>query len=202
MAAELEPRWAVALQTLQEAREQYARLQRRPATELENVDVPPEQREAWRSRGQSRPTLWQHDRCSRAQRQALRRCRIDKGVLDRRAPDEIAVRIVWRGGGAVRELVVPCPVGRLADLSDFRQLEAQLLRLESPGQSDEELAQLRTLTGFRSSQAAELRPSTVRLIRLRHGRRHRYQGPRPRRVLGALTVPQIATAVGGNPPWS
>jgi hypothetical protein len=187
VAAELEQRWEVALQTLQEAREQYARLQRRPDKEPENVAVPSELREALRSLGQ-------------AQRKALLRCLIDKVVLDRRAPDEIAVRIVWRGG-AVSELVVPCTVGRLADLSDFRQLEAQILRLESQGKSDEEIAQLLTLKGFRSSHDTELRPSTVRLIRLRHGRLHCYKGPRPRRVLGALTVPQIATAVGVKPHW-
>jgi DNA invertase Pin-like site-specific DNA recombinase len=172
VAAELEQRWEAALQTLQEAREQYVRLQRRPDKEPENLDVPSELREALRSLGQSLPTLWHHDRCSRAQRKALLRCLIDKVVLDRRAPDEIAVRIVWRGG-AVSELVVPCTVGRLADLSDFRQLEAQILRLESQEKSDEEIAQLLTRKGFRSSHDPALRPSTVRLIRLRHGRLHR-----------------------------
>src|SRR4030095_6509533 len=146
------------------------------------------------------PTLWQHDLFSRAQRKALLRCLIDKVVLDRRAPDEIAVRIVWRGG-AVSELVVPCTVGRLADLSDFRQLEAQILRLESQGKSDKEIAPLLKLKGVSSSHDTESRPGTVRLIRLRHGRLHRYKGPRPRRVLGALTVPQIATAVGVKPHW-
>ena len=38
-------------------------------------------------------------------------------------------------------------------------------------------------------------------MRLRHGRLHRDRGPRPRRVPRALTVPQSATAVGGNPHW-
>src|ERR671922_2502048 len=199
-AAGLEQRWEGALQTLQEAREEYARLQRRPDKEPENLDVPPELREALRSLGQSLPTLWQYALFSRAQRKALLRCLIDKVVLDRRAPDEIAVRIVWRGG-AVRELVVPCTVGRLADLSDFRQLEAQILRLESQGKADEEIAQILTAKGFRSSQHPELLASTVQLIRLRHGRLHRYWGPRPRRVAGSLTIPQIATAVGVKPHW-
>jgi hypothetical protein len=201
VAAELEQRWEAALQALQEAREQYARLQRRPDKAPEHLDVPPALREALRSLGHSLPTLWQHAMCSRAQRKALRRCLLDTVALDRRAPDAIAVRMVWRGG-AVSELVVPCTVGRLADFSDFRQLEAQILRLESQGKADEEIAQLLTLTGFRSAHDTELQPRTVRLIRLRHGRLHRYKGPRPRRVVGALTVPQSATAVGGKPHWS
>ncbi len=137
---------------------------------------------------------------SRAQRKALLRCLIDKVVLDRRTPDTIATRIVWRGG-ALSELEVPCSIGRLADLSNFSQLETQILRLESQGKSDEDIAQLLTLKGFSSAHHAELLPNTVRLIRLRHGRLHRYWGPRPRRVSGSLTVPQIATAVGVKPHW-
>jgi DNA invertase Pin-like site-specific DNA recombinase len=200
VAAELEQRWEAALQALQEAREQYARLQRRPEQDQDSMDVPPDLREAFRSLGQSLPTLWPQDTFSRAQRKALLRCLIDKVVLDRRAPDTIATRIVWRGG-AVSELAVPCTVGRLVDLSDFRQLEAQILRLESQGKADEEIAQILTAKGFRSSQHPELLASTVKLMRLRHGRLHRYWGPRPRRVAGALTIPQIATAVGVKPHW-
>jgi len=143
----LEQRWEAALQALQEAREQYARLQRRPEQAQESVDVPPDLREAFRSLGQALPTLWPQDTFSRAQRKALLRCLIDKVVLDRRAPDTIAARIVWRGG-AVSDLAVLCTVGRLVDLSDFRQLEAQILRLESQGKADEEIAQILTAKGF------------------------------------------------------
>jgi DNA invertase Pin-like site-specific DNA recombinase len=200
VAAELEQRWEAALQALHEAREQYARLPRRPEHAQASVDVPPDLREAFCSLGQALPTLWLQDTFSRAQRKALLRCLIDKVVLDRRAPDAIAVRIIWRGG-AVSELAMPCTVGRLVDLSDFRQLEAQILRLESQGKADEEIAQILTAQGFRSSQHPALLASTVQLIRLRHGRLHRYRGPRPRRVVGSLTIPQIATAVGVKPHW-
>jgi len=199
VAAELERRWEAALQALQEAQEQYARLQQKPEVDA-SLAIPPELREAFCSLGQSLPTLWRQETLSRAQRKALLRCLIDKVVLDRRTPDTIATRIVWRGG-ALSELEVPCSIGRLADLSNFSQLETQILRLESQGKSDEDIAQRLTLKGFRSAHHAELLPSTVRLIRLRHGRLHRYWGPRPRRVSGSLTVPQIATAVGVKPHW-
>ena len=164
------------------------------------MDIAPDLREAFCVLGQSLPTLWPQPTCSRAQRKALRRGLIAKVVLDRRAPDRIATRIVWRGG-AVSELEVPCTVGRLVDLSDFRQLEAQILRLEARGKADEEIAQLLTATGFRSSQHPELLASTVKLIRRRHGRLHRYKGPRPRRIAGFLTIPQSAAAVGVKPHW-
>ncbi len=119
--------------------------------------------------------LWHYQTLSRAQRKALRRCLIDKVVLERRVPDTITTRMVWRGG-AVSALEVPCSVGRLADVSDFAPVEAQIVRLDAQGKSDEDIAQSLTRKGFRSSHHAELLPSTVRLIRLQHGRLHRYWG--------------------------
>jgi hypothetical protein len=80
-------------------------------------------------------------------------------------------------------------------------MEAQVLRLEAQGHADEDIAQRLTSPGFRSPQRPRVLASTVRTIRLRHGRLHRYRGPRPRRIARSLTVPQIATAVGGKPHW-
>jgi DNA invertase Pin-like site-specific DNA recombinase len=199
VAAELERRWEAALQALQEAQEHYARLHQGPAADRARP-IPPALREAFSTLGQSLPTLWYQDTLSRAQRKALLRCLLEKVVLDRRAPDTITTRIVWRGG-AVSELEVPCTVGTLRDLTGFAQMEAQVLRLESQGQSDEEIAQRLTLQGFRSPQRPRVLASTVQTLRLRHGRLHRYRGPRPRRVPGAFTVPQIAAALGVKPHW-
>jgi DNA invertase Pin-like site-specific DNA recombinase len=199
VAAELERRWEAALQALQEAQEHYARL--RQASEADMArPMPPALREAFSTLGHALPTLWRQDTLSRAQRKALLRCLLEKVVLDRRAPDTITTRIVWRGG-AVSELEVPCTVGTLRDLTGFAQMEAQVLRLETQGQSDEEIAQRLTLQGFRSPQRPRVLASTVQTIRLRHGRLHRYRGPRPRRVPGAFTVPQIAAALGVKPHW-
>ena len=114
VAAEREQRWEAALQALQEARAQYARLQRRAEPDQDSMAIPPALRDACRSRGPSRPTRWHQDTFSRAPRKALLRCLIDKVVRERRAPDTIAARIVWRGG-AISELAVPCTVGRLVD---------------------------------------------------------------------------------------
>jgi hypothetical protein len=200
VAAELEQRWEAALQALHEAREQYARLQPRPEHDQASVEVPPHLREAFHSLGQALPTLWHQDTFSRAQRKALLRCLIDKVVLDRRAPDTIATRIVWRGG-AVSELAVPCTVGTLRDVTGFAQLEAQILRLEAQGHSDAAIAERLTAQGWRSPQRPRVLASTVQTLRLRHGRLPRYRGPRPRRVLGFLTVSQLATALGVKAHW-
>jgi DNA invertase Pin-like site-specific DNA recombinase len=198
VAAELERRWEAALQALQEAQEHYARLLRQAPEEA--MAIPPTLREAFSTLGASLPTLWHQDTLSRAQRKALLRCLLEKVVLDRRTPDTITTRIVWRGG-AVSELEVPCTVGTLRDLTGFAQMEAQVLRLEAQGHADEDIAQRLTSQGLRSPQRPRVLSSTVRTIRLRHGRLHRYRGPRPRRVPHSLTVPQIATAVGVKPHW-
>ena len=98
VAAELECRWEAALQALQEAQAHYARLQQPPEAEARQA-IPPALREAFRTLGQSLPTLWQQETLSRAQRKALLRCLIDKVVLDRRVPDTITTRVVfsmWR----------------------------------------------------------------------------------------------------------
>src|SRR5262252_9502079 len=199
VAAELERRWEAALQALQEAQEHYARL-RPTLEEAMAMTIPPALREALSTLGHALPTLWHQDTLSRAQRKALLRCLLDKVVPERRTPDTITTRIVWRGG-AVSELEVPCTVGTLRDLTGFAQMEAQVLRLETQGQSDEEIAQRLTLQGFRSPQRPRVLASTVQTIRLRHGRLHRYRGPRPRCVSGCLTVSQLATAVGVKAHW-
>jgi hypothetical protein len=199
VATALEQRWEAALQALQEAQEQYTRVC--PAPEEDGaLAMPPALREAFRTLGQSLPTLWPQDTLSRAQRKVLLRCRMEKVVLERQAPDTIATRMVWRGG-AVSELAVPCAVGTLADLSDFAQLEAHILRLEAQGHSDEAIAELLTSKGFRSPPRPRVLASTVQTLRLRHGRLHRYRGPRARRVAGFLTVSQMATALGVKAHW-
>ena len=199
VAAELERRWEAALQALQEAQEHYARLRPVPEDAMA-MTIPPARREAFSTLGHSLPTLWHQDTVSRAQRKALLRCLIDTVVLHRVTPDTITTRIVWRGG-AVSELEVPCTVGTLRDVTGFAQMEAEVLRLETQGHSDEDIAQRFTAKGFRSPQRPRVLVSTVRTIRLRHGRLHRYRGPRPRRVPRSLTVPQIAAAVGVKPHW-
>lgn len=198
-AAELARRWEAALQALQEAQEHYARLRPVPEDAMA-MTIPPALREACSTLGHSLPTLWHQAALRRTPRKALLRCLLEQVVLDRRAPDTITTRMVWRGG-AGSEVEVPCPVGTLRDVTGVAQMEAAVLHLESQGQSDAEIAQRFTAQGFRSPPRPRVLASTVRTIRLRHGRLHRYRGPRPRRVPRSLTVPQIARAVGVKPHW-
>ena len=80
-------------------------------------------------------------------------------------------------------------------------MEAHILRLEAQGHSDATIAECLTSQGFRSPQRPRVLASTVQTLRLRHGRLHRYRGPRPRRVAGFLTVSQLATTLGVKAHW-
>ena len=197
VAAALERRWAAAVQACPEAQAHDARRRPTPADAMA-MTLPPALREALRTLGHALPTLWHQATVRRAPRTALLRCRREQVGLERRTPETLTTRMVWRGG-AVRELEVPCTVGTLRDFTGFGQMEAPVWRLEAQGPADEDRAQRRTAPGFRSPQRPRGLARTVQTIRLRHGRLHRYRGPRPRRVPRSLTVAQMATAVGGKP---
>jgi DNA invertase Pin-like site-specific DNA recombinase len=199
VASELERRWEAALRALRDAEEAHQSASREQ-DKIVPLRVPGELKAAFSSLGRSLPGLWQGNTLHRAQKKALLRCLIEKIVAHRKGRDCVAVRIVWRGG-AVTELDVAITVGSTRELSSFTQMEQQLLDLEERGESDEKIAQLLTEQGFRSPLGQTVLPSTVKGIRLQHRRFHRFRGPRPRRVAGSLTLPQVAERLGVVPHW-
>jgi DNA invertase Pin-like site-specific DNA recombinase len=200
VAGELERRWEAALCALREA-EQRTESARRDRDKVVPIHVPRELRAAFSSLGASLPRLWDQPTLGRAQRKALLRCLIDKVVLRRlEQRDHVHTRIVWRGG-EVTELDVVVTINSVRGLSGFEQMEARILELEASGQSDEQIARALTEGGFRSPKHDVLLPSTVKTLRLKHRRYHRYRGPRPRKVDGFLTVPQVAQALGVTAHW-
>jgi DNA invertase Pin-like site-specific DNA recombinase len=200
VASELERRWEVALRELHEA-EQRTESARQDRDKVVAIHLPSELRAAFSSLGESLPRLWEQPTLDRAQRKALLRCLIDKVVLQRREQrDHVHTRIVWRGG-EVTELDVVVTIHAVRDLSGFEQMETRILELEASGQSDEEIARILTEDGFRSPMNDVLLANTVKTLRLKHRRYHRYRGPRPRKVDGFLTVPQVAQALGVTAHW-
>jgi DNA invertase Pin-like site-specific DNA recombinase len=200
VAGELERRWEAALCALRAA-EQRTVSARQDRDKIVPIAIPRELRAAFSSLGESLPQLWDQPTLRRAQRKALLRCLIDKVVLRRlEQRDHVHTRIVWRGG-EVTELDVVVTIKSVRDLSGFEQMEARILELEASGQSDEQIARLLTEDGFRSPKHDVLLASTVKTLRLKHRRYHRYRGPRPRQVDGFLTVPQIAQTLGVTAHW-
>jgi DNA invertase Pin-like site-specific DNA recombinase len=197
VTAELERRWEAALRELKDAEERCRRDQERPPV-VEALS--PEDREAFCRAGQKIPELWRQDLLAPQQQKAFLRCLIDKVVVHRSAPDVLQVRIVWRGG-ATTAAALPVTVGALARLSSAAEMEKEILELAKAGKTDEEIADLLTRAGHRSPRHATVLPSTVRILRLRHGLMRERRQSHPRCIPGRLTVPQLARALGITPHW-
>jgi hypothetical protein len=198
VAAALEHAWEVALQALKQA--EAAEKQRTQTSTPPTDTLPPALQAAFRTLGQALPALWPTDVLSQTQRKALLRCLIDKVVLQRARRDQIHTRIVWRGGETTT-FEVPVAVGALTDLPGAPEMAQQIRLLFAEGTSDDEMARQLTQHGYRSPSQPTVLPSTVKGIRLRLGlMQHRSQS-HPRRIVGALTVPQLAKALGITPHW-
>jgi DNA invertase Pin-like site-specific DNA recombinase len=197
VAAELEQRWETALRALKEAEEAAAQA---PTDAAGLVALPDDLREAFTHSGQHLPRLWRQGRLTQPQKKALLRCLIDKVVLHRVARDRVRARIVWRGG-ATTTREVPVPVGALAHLTGAADLERLVVELTATGRADEAIAAHLTQQGYRSPQHQVVLPSTVKAIRLRHGRLRQRSQSHPRHVAGCLTVPQLARELAVTPHW-
>jgi hypothetical protein len=198
VSAELERRWEQALRAVAEAEETWRReeAQRSP---VQLLDAP--LRQALEQAGQELPELWsREDFFSQSQRKALLRCLIDKVVVQRTAPDQVRARIVWRGGDTTIS-DIPMTVGSLTRLSFAAEMEKEVLQLTQQGQSDEQIAERLTRQGFRSPQRAVVLPSTVKGIRLQHRLMIQRSQSHPRRIVGFLTLPQIAERLQVSPHW-
>jgi hypothetical protein len=197
VAAELEKRWEGALAELKEAEEAEATHKVSPAALL---SLSSELQTAFQAIGQHLPTLWRQGRIRQQHKKALLRALIDKVVVHRLARDQMQARIVWKGGETTT-LVIPVPIGTFKDLAGAEDMERMILERSAVGILDEAIAQELTDLGYRSPMGLVVLPSTVRGIRLKHGIFHTRSQSHPRRIEGALTISQIATALDIDPHW-
>jgi DNA invertase Pin-like site-specific DNA recombinase len=199
VTAELERRWEQSLRELQTAEIALS--------EAESASpcwaIPADLLEALKDVGRQLPELWQKNLFSTSRKKSLLRSLIEKVVLhrDRKQSDHIMTRVVWKGG-AVTESRVPVPVGNIAQLTQAKQMQEQIVLLARQGIDDETIAEQLTQSGFRSpSRSDRLLPSTVKCIRLRCGVMVQRSQSHPRRIPGFLTVPQLAELLGVTPHW-
>jgi DNA invertase Pin-like site-specific DNA recombinase len=196
VAAELERRWETALQALQAAEAEQLT---QPCAVANLLPLPAELRDAFSALGQRLPDVW--PQLSQQHKKAFLRCLIDKVVVHRASPDQLHLRIVWRGG-ATTSLDVPVAVGALAQLSAAQSMETRILALFHQGKTDDEIAQTLTAAGYRSPMRPRaVLPSTVRGIRLKHRLFQVRHQSHPRRIPGYLTLTQVATALDISPHW-
>lgn len=197
VTAELERRWEQALRDLKAAEEAFERQQQQCPT-LPPLDAAT--RKALENVGKNLPGLWAEGRLSQQQKKALLRCLIDKVVIHRVKRDTVRTRVIWKGG-EVTSAEIPIPVGSLAELSQAKELEAEILRLSAEGHSDEEISQRLTRQGYRSPMRLIVLPSTVKTIRLRHRILITRHQSHPRRIPSHLTVSQLAEKLHVSVHW-
>src|SRR6266566_467857 len=197
VAAELEKRWEGALLDLKGAEEAQASQGPAP-TSLQALSS--ELQTAFQAIGQHLPMVWQQGSISQQHKKALLRALIDKVVVHRLARDRVQARIVWKGGETTT-LSIPVPVGALKDLAGAETMEHIILERSAAGVLDETIAQELTALGYRSPLRQVVLPSTVKIIRLKHGQFQKRSQSHPRQVEGALTISQIAHALDLDPHW-
>jgi DNA invertase Pin-like site-specific DNA recombinase len=199
VAAELEAQWEAALRALKKAEVTYTQYQQdRPAP----LALPAALQAAFTAIGQKLPEIWERDVLTQPQKKALLRCLIEKVVIHRAVRDQVHTRIVWQGGETTT-LDIPIAVGSLADLStNVEEMERIILELSREGKLDEEIAAHLTALGHRSPMQPDfVLPSTVQIIRLKHGQFQVRSQSHPRSVPGCLTLPQVAKALDIDPRW-
>ncbi|WP_295435300.1 recombinase family protein [uncultured Thiodictyon sp.] len=195
VAAELESRWEQALREVRDAEQALA--QETSCTGASET-LDPQLKAAFTTLGQQLPTVW--DQLAREQQKAFLRCLIDKVVLQRTASDQVHLRLVWKGE-QVTTLDIPLPVGSLAEYAQGTAMTERILALFAEGRDDAEMAEMLTREGFRSPMGTTVLPSTVKTIRLRHGCLQTRHQSHPRRIVGYLTVPQVAERLAVPRHW-
>lgn len=193
VTAELEKRWEAALAALRQAQQAAPVDQPPPALMLDGP-----MRKTLEKIGQRLPQLW--PTLSAPRQKELLRCLIDKVVLHRVQSDAVQVRVVWKGGDA-SSATVAVPVKTLQKLSQFHQMQQELLRLCAQDHDDAQVARRLSQKGFRSPSCDTVLPGTVREIRLRHGLLLHPGSSRPRQVAGYLTVTKLAKKLGILSHW-
>jgi DNA invertase Pin-like site-specific DNA recombinase len=194
VTAELEKRWEQSLRELKEAEQNTPLEQQSDAPFV----LSPALRKALENVGRNLRRLWPG--LSPQHKKTLLRCLIEKVMLRRCRSDSVEVRVAWKGGDVTR-VEVPVPVRTMEALSQFNQMQQQILTLSRRGLTDREVAQQLTSEGFRSPSKTVVLPATVRELRMRHGVAHSAGHPRAAHPRGYLTVTELARKLGVKSHW-
>ncbi len=196
VASTLEDRWENALHDLkvaEEILEQKKLLIRSSLPPLEE-----KVKSAFVELGKKLPEIW--NQLSRVHKKSFLRCLIEKVVIHRSTRDCVKVRIVWQGGETTTSSI-PITVGSFAELSTKKELEHLILERAKTQEADDDIAQDLTRLGYRSPMSLTVLPSTVRIIRLKHGIIHTRSQSHPIKVEVFLTVTQLAKKVEVTAHW-
>ena len=155
---------------------------------------------AFQNIGKKIPEVWQQSLLSQEQKKSLLRCLIDKIVINRTTRDNVNTRIIWKGGDTTT-IQIPITVGSFQELSFSDEMEKIIIELTRENKTDQEIAEILTLKGFRSPQKQKVLPSTVQTIRLKHRLFQKHSQSHPRSIDGFLTLPEISQRINVSKYW-
>jgi len=122
VAAELERRWELALQAVEEARQAAEQFTCQPPAPC----IAPEIQAQLRDLGRTLPELWQQGHLTPEQKKALLRSRIRRVMIRRPFADTLEATVVWISG-AVRALQVHPAVLRQSDVRNYDHFVERIL---------------------------------------------------------------------------
>ncbi len=195
VALELEKAWENILRELKQAEETFANHNK----EIPTIELPDTLKLAFMDIGKNLPVLWD-TALSQAQKKSFLRCLIDKVIMHRSESDIVHTRIVWKGGETTT-IRIPVAVGSLSQLSFAKEMENKIIELSQIGKTDQEIAELLSLNGFRSPMGQNMLLSTVKSIRLKRRIFQNKSQSHPRCITGFLTITQIAQIANIHVPW-
>lgn len=193
VARELERRWEIALQNLQEAEQGLDTFQKqKPAS-----TIPPVLAEQFRQICQTLPQIW--EQLALQDKKDLLRSLIAKVILQRIQADQINVKIVWVSGHFSEHLTW-ISIHRNADTSQFDQLTKRIYTLWKQGLDDPAIAQKLTEEGFTSARLDHVSRHTVQVIRMKN-RWLTSSSPRIEAPDGFIKVADLATRLNIPHHW-
>ena len=193
VAAELERRWELALQAVQQAE----------AAHTIKVSVDPLTIELRQQLAEGRPTLrqwWDEGRLTNVRKKELLRVLIDKVILQRPASDRCELRIVWRGGDWT-SVTLSLPVVTYAEMTDGDALISEVLRRARAGQSDAQIAVELTGAGYHAPLKDELSKGSVARIRHKHAVISRKSEFLRQGMPAWITIGQAVERLGEHKAW-
>jgi hypothetical protein len=196
-AAELERAWDDKLRALRQAEEAAERFAQEPC----EPTLTPEIREQLLHLSQHLPNLWASDQLRHDQRKALLRSVIARVIVQRTAPDRIAVKIVWVSGHCSQGIVIP-PLVHQRHGTGYDTMVDRTRQLWRAGYTDTQIAETLSQEGFRSARRDRVLPKTVLKIRNQHHWVSRYHQHRlAAKIDGMWTIHGLSRHLGVQREW-
>lgn len=197
VASALERQWEDKLQHLQIAQEAANRFEHQPSP----TDLSPEIRQRISVLSQQLPQLWQSEQCTHEQRKQLLRSLIARVIVQRIAPDQVQVKIVWVSGHFSEGVVVP-PIWRQTDVSNYPEILQHIEDLWRQGYNDFQIAQSLNDAGFHSARNLAFTSHMVLKIR----RQQQWLSPVQQhkgadKIDGMWTIQGLADHLGVSISW-